>query len=96
MMLVSDDLRVGLVTNHLPLQQVPGAVTKQGIIQKAKIFDKSLKMDFGLERPRIAILGLNPHAGDSGAIGKEEEQVIIPALEELKKEGYYVFGALCC
>jgi 4-hydroxythreonine-4-phosphate dehydrogenase len=92
MMLVSNDLRVGLVTNHLPLQQVPAAITVQSIVKKAKIFDRSLRMDFGIERPSIAVLGLNPHAGDSGAIGKEEQQIIIPALEELKRDGHFVFG----
>jgi 4-phospho-D-threonate 3-dehydrogenase / 4-phospho-D-erythronate 3-dehydrogenase len=92
MLLVSDDLRVGLVTNHLPIQQVAQAISKQKIVEKVRIFEKSLKMDFALERPRIAILGLNPHAGDSGAIGKEETDIIIPAIEELRKDGYYVFG----
>jgi 4-hydroxythreonine-4-phosphate dehydrogenase len=92
MMLVNDDLRVGLVTNHLPLQQVASAITKQKIVEKVKIFDRSLKLDFALERPRIAVLGLNPHAGDTGAIGKEESEIITPALEDLKREGYFVFG----
>jgi 4-hydroxythreonine-4-phosphate dehydrogenase len=92
MMLVQDELRVGLVTNHLPIQQVAGAISKQKISEKVKIFDKSLKTDFGLERPRIAILGLNPHAGDAGAIGKEETEIIIPVIEQLKREGHYAFG----
>jgi 4-hydroxythreonine-4-phosphate dehydrogenase len=92
MLLVSDDLRVGLVTNHLPLQDVAKAITKQKIVEKVKIFERSLKMDFGTEKPRIAVLGLNPHAGDSGALGKEETDIIIPALEDLRRAGHYVFG----
>ncbi len=92
MMLVQDDLRVGLVTNHLPIREVTRAISKQKIIEKVKIFDNSLKTDFALDRPRIAVLGLNPHAGDEGAIGKEESEIIAPAIEDLKREGYHVFG----
>ncbi len=66
MMLVGEDLRVGLVTGHIPLAQVPAAVTKEKVIEKAKIFIQSLEKDFGINKPKIAILGLNPHAGEDG------------------------------
>lgn len=92
MMMVSDWLKVGLVTNHLPLSKVASSVTKEKIIRKAQIFSESLKNDFGIERPVIAVLGLNPHAGDEGAIGNEEEKIIRPAIIELKKSGVMAVG----
>lgn len=92
MLLVRDGLRVGLVTNHLPIKEVAAAITKEVIIEKLNIFNKTLKRDFGIERPLIAVLGLNPHAGDNGAIGDEEEKIIRPAIIELKKKGLMVMG----
>ncbi len=92
MMMVNEDLRVGLVTNHLPIRDVANAVTKKRILEKLHIFNKSLKVDFGKERPMIAILGLNPHAGDEGVIGEEEEKIIRPLIIESKKKGMIVMG----
>lgn len=92
MMMVSGDLRIGLVTNHLPLHEVPKAVTKQQILKKLKLFYDSLKQDFGIEKPTIAVMGLNPHAGDDGAIGSEEDEIIRPVIIEQKKKGNLIFG----
>lgn len=92
MMMVDETLRVGLVTGHLPLAKVPHAVTKEKIQQKANIFLKSLETDFGINKPKIAILGLNPHAGEDGLLGEEEEKIIKPAIRELKDQNKYVFG----
>lgn len=92
MMMVGEDLRVGLVTGHIPLARVSQSVTKEGILQKANIFLKSLETDFGINKPKIAILGLNPHAGEDGLLGEEEEKVIKPAIRELKDQNKLVFG----
>jgi len=92
MMLVGEDLRVGLVTGHIPLAKVPAAVTKEKVIEKAKIFIQSLEKDFGINKPKIAILGLNPHAGEDGLLGSEEETILKPAIQELKDAKHYVFG----
>jgi 4-hydroxythreonine-4-phosphate dehydrogenase len=92
MMMVDETLRVGLVTGHLPLASVSQAITKERIQQKATIFLKSLAKDFGINKPKIAILGLNPHAGEDGLLGEEEEKIIKPAILELKNQNNYVFG----
>lgn len=92
MLMVSGDLRVGLVTNHLPISAVAAAVTREKILSKLSIFHDTLKKDFGIEKPTIAILGLNPHAGDEGLIGDEEEKVIRPIIIESKKKGMLVMG----
>ena len=94
MFMVNEDLRIGLVTNHLPVEQVALQLSKELIIKKLKIMHDSLKMDFGIERPTIAVLGLNPHAGDNGVIGDEEERLIRPAIVECKKKGMMVVGPL--
>lgn len=92
MMMVSDTFRVGLVTGHVPLAKVTEALTKELIKKKALIFLKSLENDFGIHKPKIAILGLNPHAGEDGLLGEEEEKIIKPAIKELKDQNNYVFG----
>lgn len=92
MILFADKLRVALATTHLPLAEVPKAITRENIEQTVKIFAKSLQTDFGIERPQIAILSLNPHNGDSGLLGHEEQDVIIPAIEALGQQGLLVFG----
>jgi 4-hydroxythreonine-4-phosphate dehydrogenase len=92
MLMVSDDLRVGLVTNHLPLGEVAKAITKEKIVEKAMILRKTLVRDFGFEKPLIAVLGLNPHAGDNGVIGKEEQSIIKPAIDQLKAKGILAYG----
>ncbi len=92
MLMVSDSIRVGLVTNHLPLKDVASAITKDLIIRKATILRDALKIDFGIEKPTIAIMGLNPHAGDEGVLGQEEQTIIEPAIAELKHRGILAFG----
>jgi 4-hydroxythreonine-4-phosphate dehydrogenase len=92
MLLVSDGLRVGVVTGHIPLGAVKEAITKEKIISKATILLNTLKRDFGIQKPRIALLGLNPHAGEEGLLGKEEQEIITPVIGELKHKGNMVFG----
>ncbi|GIV31873.1 MAG: 4-hydroxythreonine-4-phosphate dehydrogenase [Saprospiraceae bacterium] len=92
MLMVSSALKVGLVTTHVPLRDVPLIIDKERIIRKLEILEQSLKVDFGYERPLIAVLGLNPHAGEEGLLGDEEEKVIRPAVVECKKKGMNVFG----
>ena len=92
MFMCHEGLRVGLVTNHTPLQRVPTLITKDRILKKLRIMNETLKRDFGIERPVIAVLGLNPHASDEGAIGEEEGKVIRPAVLEAKKQGMIVTG----
>jgi 4-hydroxythreonine-4-phosphate dehydrogenase len=93
MMMVSDRLRVGLVTAHVPLAQVPRLITVDAILEKLRVVDESLRRDFGVERPRIAVLGLNPHAGDGGVLGREERDVIEPAIRQACERGILAFGA---
>jgi len=92
MMMVSDFLRVGLATGHLPLAKVPSCITKELIAEKVLLFSKSLEHDFGIPKPKIAILGLNPHAGEDGLLGEEEEKILKPVVQELKDKHHYVFG----
>lgn len=92
MILMSRNLRVALVTGHLPLSEVASAVTQENIISKLLIFNRSLRQDFGIVKPRIAVLALNPHAGDQGLLGKEEDEIIIPAMREADKKGVMSFG----
>ncbi len=92
MLLVSNDLRVGVVTGHIPLAAVPAAITKEKIISKVRTLVESLKMDFGISKPRIAVLGLNPHAGEEGLLGSEEKEIIGPAVAELRHKGMLVYG----
>lgn len=92
MLLVDGDLRVGVVTGHIPIQQVSEKVTRETIESKLDILEKSLKQDFGIKKPRIAVLGLNPHAGDGGVIGNEEEEIIKPLIEKRKEKGKLIFG----
>ncbi|MBU2019927.1 MAG: 4-hydroxythreonine-4-phosphate dehydrogenase PdxA [Bacteroidetes bacterium] len=92
MMMVADDLRVALVTTHIPLSEVSGALTREKILEKIKQVDASLKKDFGIIRPKIAVLGLNPHAGENGKMGSEESEKIIPAINLAKNEGVIAYG----
>ena len=92
MMLCSGGLRVALVCNHVALSEIPAQITEERILQKLTILNQSLKRDFGMEKPRIAVLALNPHAGDQGLLGKEEQQIIVPALEKAKEQGIWAFG----
>lgn len=92
MILMNEDLRVALVTTHLPLRNVAQAITQEAIVEKASIFNLSLKRDFRIASPRIAVLSLNPHAGDNGLLGSEENDIIRPAIEQLEKAGIQAFG----
>ena len=92
MFLVTDELRVGVVTNHIPVSEVAANVTKAAILKKLKIMDAALRADFGLDRPVIAVMGLNPHASDAGKIGQEDIKIVRPAVEAAKKEGIMAMG----
>lgn len=92
MILLKGDFRVALVTGHVPVSEISKACTKELIMEKAEIFHRSLKKDFGIDSPRIAVFSLNPHAGDNGLLGTEEQQVIIPAIQELIAKGIQCFG----
>lgn len=92
MFLVSDGLRVAVVTGHIPVTQVASALTSEKILKKIQVLNKSLIQDFEIRKPKIAVLGLNPHAGDNGVIGNEEQQIIIPAINKAKEEGILAYG----
>lgn len=92
MILMNGSMRVALVTTHLPIKDVAQAVTREAVAEKARIFHHSLRRDFRISNPRIAVLALNPHAGDDGLIGKEEQEAIIPAINELAESGIQAFG----
>lgn len=92
MILMNDVLRVALVTTHLPIKDIAKAITKEAIIEKATIFHQSLRRDFRISCPRIAVLSLNPHAGDNGLLGAEEKDIIQPAIEQLAENGIQAFG----
>ena len=92
MFMVSDQLKVGVVTGHIPLREVPGRITKEAILAKLRIMKRTLQMDFGVVEPTIAVLGLNPHCGDGGLIGDEEQNIILPAVQAAQKEGIQAFG----
>lgn len=92
MFLVSDTLRVGVVTGHIPVSKISESLTTDKIIQKLKLMNASLQDDFWIRKPKIAVLGLNPHASDNGLIGSEEQDVIIPAIEEARNNDVLAFG----
>ena len=92
MILCTDYLRVALATAHMPIAEVPGALSKELIVDKLKDFDRSLRRDFGVQNPRIAVLSLNPHAGERGLLGKEEQEIIIPAIAEAQTHKILAFG----
>lgn len=92
MFMINGDLRVGLVTNHLPISKVAPAITRKRIMEKLNLMRETLRIDFGIDRPKIAVLGLNPHAGDDGLLGLEENKIIIPTLLEAKQKGIIAIG----
>ena len=92
MVLVGEGLRVGTVTGHIPLKDVAAAITTERILTKARLLHQSLMRDFGIMDPRIAILGLNPHAGDGGTLGSEDKERIAPAVRKLNDEGIKAMG----
>ncbi len=91
-MLVSDVLRVAVVTGHVPVKQIASYITQDGIVDKLKDLNNALRQDFAVQRPRIAVLGLNPHAGDGRVLGDEEEDIIIPAVKRANELGITCFG----
>ncbi|TAE00674.1 MAG: 4-hydroxythreonine-4-phosphate dehydrogenase PdxA [Bacteroidetes bacterium] len=93
MLLIAEELRVGTVTGHIPVSKISESISKEKIIAKTNVLLQSLKYDFGIKKPRVAILGLNPHAGEDGLLGMEEKEVIEPAIQVLKRKGHLVFGA---
>ncbi|HYK77695.1 MAG TPA: 4-hydroxythreonine-4-phosphate dehydrogenase PdxA [Daejeonella sp.] len=92
MFLVSEDMRIGVVTGHIPVAEIPGKISREKIISKLKLMNESLKKDFWIQKPKIAVLGLNPHAGDAGLIGNEEIETIIPAIAEANNQGVFALG----
>lgn len=92
MFLISEDIRVGVVTGHIPITEVSSSITKDKIVKKLVMMNESLKKDFWIEKPKIAVLGLNPHAGDNGLLGKEEADIIAPAIQEAFDKGVICFG----
>ncbi len=92
MILMNDRLKVGVVTGHIPIAEVPQRITKEIIEEKLHILNESLIKDFGIGKPKIAVLSLNPHAGDNGLIGKEEEEIIKPLLNEVRGKGIMALG----
>lgn len=92
MLMVSDNLKVGTVTGHIPIKDVSATLSGELITNKIKVLENSLKVDFGIERPKIAVMGLNPHAGENGNIGTEDKDIITPAIISAKKRGMLVFG----
>jgi len=92
MLMVSDTLKVGLVTGHIPVEKVASSISVEKIIKKIKTLHHSLIADFGIRKPKIAVLGLNPHAGDSGTIGNEDQEIILPAINKAKEENIMAYG----
>jgi len=92
MFMISENMRIGFATGHVPLRKVPEVITTNLLISKIRLMHNSLIMDFGIRKPQIAVLGLNPHAGDNSLLGAEEAEVIIPAIKQTEKEGILAFG----
>jgi len=92
MFMVSDSLKISVVTGHIPLKEVPGSISQEKILGKLRLMSSSLKRDFGVVEPKIAVLGLNPHCGDGGLLGDEEEKIILPAVKAANEEGIMAFG----
>ncbi len=92
MLMAGDDLKIGLVTEHIPIKEISSYVSKERVELKIRLLELTLKKDFRISKPKIAVLGLNPHAGDEGLIGEEENTVIKPVINDLKSKGKLIFG----
>ena len=92
MILMNDFLRIGLITGHIPISKIAETITPELIESKVKILNQSLKKDFNINKPKIAVLGLNPHSGDNGVIGNEENNLIEPTIKSINENGILVFG----
>jgi len=92
MFMISENMRIGMATDHIPLKKVSEQITVEKLLRKIRLMNNSLFLDFGIRKPRIAVMGLNPHAGDNSLIGNEEAEVIEPAIRQAQKEGIMAFG----
>ncbi|GHE43357.1 4-hydroxythreonine-4-phosphate dehydrogenase PdxA [Sphingobacterium griseoflavum] len=92
MFMIADELRIGVVTGHIPVKDIAASISVEAIVQKLKMMNDSLRKDFWIQKPKIAVLGLNPHAGDNGLIGTEDDEIIKPAIQQAKEEGVFCFG----
>ena len=92
MFMITEGLRVALVTDHIPLKEIPNQLSKENIGHKLSLLSKSLIQDFGIQRPKIAVLGINPHTGDQGVIGKEDDSILRPLIKQFFDKGQLVFG----
>lgn len=92
MFMVAENIKVALVTEHVAVKDIAQHINKEAIISKLQLMNQSLKKDFGITKPKIAVLGLNPHAGDEGLIGREDEEIIKPAVKDAKQKEVFCFG----
>ena len=92
MILMTDELKIGLITGHIPINKVADTITPELISAKVDILHNSLKQDFGITKPKIAVLGLNPHCGDHGVIGSEDDKIVKPTLKKIQEQGKLVYG----
>lgn len=92
MMMVDGETRIAVTTGHIPLKDIVGQLSQTLLASKLKLMISSLKTEFGIQKPKVAVLGLNPHAGENGALGSEEKEIIIPTLEKFKSDGHLIFG----
>lgn len=92
MLLMNDAMKVGVVAGHIPVSEISAFITKERVLQKLEVLNSSMISDFGIRKPRIAVLGLNPHAGDDGLLGNEEQTIIIPAIKEARDKGIMALG----
>ncbi|MDA3822424.1 MAG: 4-hydroxythreonine-4-phosphate dehydrogenase PdxA, partial [Bacteroidales bacterium] len=92
MLMVSELMKVGVVAGHIPISQLSSFITKERVLAKIRTLNQSLQKDFNIRKPKIAVLGLNPHAGDNGLLGNEENDIIIPAIQEAKRNNSLIYG----
>lgn len=92
MFMISESMRIGVATDHVPLSKVSGLITVETLMRKIRLMNQSLIRDFGIRKPKIAVLGLNPHAGDNSLLGSEEVDIILPAIQKAQKDGILAFG----
>ncbi len=92
MFMISENMKIGIATGHCPIKQVPGMITVESLLGKLRLMNQSLIFDFAVRKPKIAVLGLNPHAGDNALLGEEENETILPAIRQAEKDGMLVFG----
>lgn len=92
MLMINENIKIAIVTTHIPLAKVAENISSELIVEKLEILSDALKKDFGISRPRIAVLGLNPHCGENGTLGDEEQRIIIPAIKEAESRGVICYG----